>query len=216
MLSTKLLSRAILAVLLFSSTIVFANPTLTLRPSKAIVIERQDVKVTPTTITTQYLFQNHFVLDLFETLTFDLPENDKIEILIDGRPFTPKTLTWQNKKIAYWSQKFPATKTVHIKHVQTIDAKKATPMKKTENTICQNLEGPVNGLKGESVTVHYAFSDSTPWATPIKKFTLQIQAPGSAKPIVCWNQKLEKRTPTLLMFSAENFVPTNGVDIFYR
>jgi Domain of unknown function (DUF4424) len=152
----------------------------------------------------------------------------------DANEFVPQ---WTVRTKFYWTQKFPAHKTVVIEHSyqpvtgQSFFNKKdmdsrdppygrnycldtATKARIAEKSDAALKAFPDNGGYLNAYWTDYILSTAANWKGPIGKFhlTLDKLKPDNVLSL-CWDGELKRTGPTTFEFTAENFVPKRDIHL---
>jgi hypothetical protein len=139
----------------------------------------------------------------------------KLGILEDDTEYP----NWTTRTRFYWTQIFPAGKTIVIEH-------EYQPVTGGWNTSRGLFDDPqlakmfcgtpmlaqAATLKGAAYETHYILETAKTWNGPIGRFhlTLDKLKPGNVLSL-CWDGALTKASPTTFTFDAHDYVPTRDI-----
>jgi hypothetical protein len=172
-----------------------------------------------------------------------LPEKDKQELvrlgLVDPKGFTPE---WGVEEMYYWTETFPASKTIHVRHeyspaygyspieMDSLDKKfpdaciDAGLRKKLSTDVQSYLA--LNKEAGYtdyifSVWVNYILTTANNWKTPIKDFELIVEKPerdeqhGAWYVSLCWDGPVERLDENHFVARKRDFIPKRELAVYF-
>lgn len=143
---------------------------------------------------------------------------DDMILEVDCPKIKPKYTTegsWQKKYYVYWTQKFPANKTIQIKHQYDPQGYVQEEMtfayrKKYREKLAYDYKA-LNGDYRILSLIDYKIKTSNNWKGNIKDFSLSVEAPSRA--IINFEGKEIITKDKLFSIDLEDFSPTKNLNI---
>jgi hypothetical protein len=138
----------------------------------------------------------------------------------DGEPVP----VWSVRITYHWVQRFPAGKTVRIRHeyrpVAGIDVYLSSRPKDAciDPPLRRTLDRLSDGRgreAGQVRWVNYILTTANTWKMPINDFELLIEYPEGDLVSLCWDGKVERAGPRTFRTRMKDFVPTSELKVYY-
>jgi len=151
--------------------------------------------------------------------------------------------TWTVFRTYFWSQRFPARKTVRVRHdyepvigfrpvsfgsIQS-DLKDAcidgSLQKKLRSMATQEVKqeggeltsNSIDSINFESKWVRYVLTTANSWKTPIKDFELILERPQGSDQLIslCWDGKVQRLDENHFVSRRVNFIPSHDLTVYF-
>lgn len=83
------------------------------------------------------------------------------------------------------------------------------------HTLALNYKQNNKPSQMEFKTLHFAVDPDDSWASAIEKFTLKIESSSKTYPILCWNDRLERKSNHSLEFMARDYIPLQDINVMF-
>lgn len=89
------------------------------------------------------------------------------------------------------------------------------PNKEDFDTLANSYKKTINKSAIEIKEIDFPVNINDVLISPVSNFTLKIEAPANMHTLTCWHDKLVVGQNNSLQFSAENYIPVQGIKVMY-